>query len=327
MNDEAGALEAWGRIAHYKDYFRLIDICLTQDAVSQGGRFFLEKFRTALAEGSLGLPYDLISSKLVDFMDEYFAGAHEPEEERTWGRYLARFDFDAVFWKKSLSYLERGGDTGALIDLVERLDIFNKAAHFEVKKRWKKEIPGLEARADWDGLALRDYFLSGGRRIPEFLSRMSISARNFVFFLFGEDRFFNEAVDWCARESRLPEAWERCAKWKRYDRAALICERAGELEKAAEFYVLARQPGKAASIYVGLGKFREAGDAFYKGGEFAEALAHYEMQKPVDKKRLARTREKMGDFAGAMNLWNEAGDKRAAEKCRVRWERSRQGRL
>jgi len=32
----------------------------------------------------------------------------------------------------------------------------------------------------------------------------------------------------------------------------------------------------------------------------------------------------MGDFAAALNLWKEAGDKRAAEKCRARWEKSGQ---
>jgi tetratricopeptide (TPR) repeat protein len=327
MNDEAGTLKAWSRITHYQDYYRLIDICLSHDAVSQGGQFLLNKFRTALSEGILGLSYDLIGFKLVDFMDEYFAQAREPEEARIWGRFLARFDFKATFWKKSLTYLEHGEDTGALIDLIGRLDLFNRTAYLEIKKQWKKEIPGLEEREDWDGLALRDYFLNGGRRIPEFLQKMTISAGNFVFFLLGEDQSFDAAVDWCARNNRLPEAWERCAKWKRYARAALICERAGYPEKAAEFYVSARQPEKAASIFIGLGKFHKAGDAFYKRGEFAEALALYEMQKPPDKRRLARTHEKMGDFAAALNLWKEAGDKRAAEKCRSLWERSRQRRL
>jgi tetratricopeptide (TPR) repeat protein len=269
----------------------------------------------------------LIGSKLVDFMDAYFAKARQPEETRTWGRFLARFDFEGTFWKKSFSYLELGGDTGALIDFIERLDFFNRRAYLEIKKQWKKEMRGLEEREDWDGLALRDYFLNEGRRIPEFLRKMTVGAGNYVFFLFEEDQFFNAAVDWCARNNRLTEAWEKCAKWKRYARAALICERAGCPEKAAEYYVSARQPEKAASIYVGLGKFHKAGDAFYKRGVFAEALALYEMQKPPDKRRLARTHEKMGDFAAALNLWNEAGDKRAAEKCRARWERSRQGRL
>ena len=327
MNDEAGALKAWSQVTRFEDYTRLIDICLSQDAVPQGGQFLIEKCRTALIRGNLGLPYDLIGSKLVDFMDAYFAKARQPEETRTWGRFLARFDFDGTFWKKSFSYLELGGDTDALIDFIERLDFFNRRAYLEIKKQWKKEMRGLEEREDWDGLALRDYFLNEGRRIPEFLRKMTVGAGNYVFFLFEEDQFFNAAVDWCARNNRFPEAWEMCAKWKRYARAALICERAGCPEKAAEYYVSARQPEKAASIYVGLGKFHKAGDAFYKRGVFAEALALYEMQKPPDKRRLARTHEKMGDFAAALNLWNEAGDKRAAEKCRARWERSRQGRL
>ncbi|MGB7295205.1 MAG: UvrD-helicase domain-containing protein [Candidatus Aminicenantales bacterium] len=327
MNDEAGALEAWGRITHYRDYCRLIDICLSQNAVAEGGRFFLEKMRLGLQKGLMGIPYELIGIKLVDFMDAYFAGVQDPMEMRTWGTFLARFDFEATFWKKSLSYLERRGDPGALIDFVRRLDLFNKSAFLEIKKRWKKEIPGLEERQDWDGLALRDYFLEGGRRIPELLRRMTVGAGNFVFFLLGEDQHFEAAVDWCDRNGRLPDAWERCAKGKRYDRAALVCERAGRPEKAAEFYASARQPEKAASIYAGLGRFDKAGDVFYKSGEYAAALALYAEQQPPDKKRLARTREKMGDFAAALNLWKEAGDKKASEKCRARWERSRQGGL
>jgi len=327
MNDEAGALEALNRITRHQDYFRLIDICLSQDAVLEGGRFFLNKCRTALAGRYLNLPYDLIDFKLVDFMDEYFARARSAEEARIWGRFLGRFDFNGTFWKKSLSYLELGGDAGELIDFIERLDLFNRTAYLEIKKRWKKEIAALEERADWDGLALRDYFLNGGSRIPEFLRKMTVGAGNFAFFLLGEDPFFDAAVDWCAQNSRLREAWERCAKWKLYGRAALICEKAGQPEKAAEFYVSARNLEKATSIYVGLGKYFKAGDAFYKRGEFEKALALYEMQKPPDKRRLARTREKLEDFAAAIDLWKEAGDKRAAEKCRARWDRSQQRRL
>lgn len=129
------------------------------------------------------------------------------------------------------------------------------------------------------------------------------------------------------RNNRLPEAWEMCAKWKQYDRAALLRERAGSPERAAVFYVLARQHRKAASIYADLGKFNQAGDVFYRLGEFGEALKFYQMEKQPNKRRLARTYERMGDFAVALNLWEEAGDKRAAEKCRVRWEKSRQGSL
>jgi len=100
------------------------------------------------------------------------------------------------------------------------------------------------------------------------LQKMTISAKNFVFFLLGENPYFEAAVDWCTRNNRLPEAWEMCAKWKEYDRAALLCERAGSPERAAGFYVLARQHGKAASICADLGKFNQAGDVFYKLGEF-----------------------------------------------------------
>ncbi len=327
MNDEAGAHEAWNRITQIQDYHRLIDICLSQDAVLPGGQFFLKKFQTALSQGNLGLPCHLIGFKLLDFMDAYFAKANQLEEVRTWGRFLARFDFQAAFWKKSLFYLDLGGDSAALIDFIGRLDIFNRTSYLEITRQWKKEMQGLEERADWDGLALRDYFLNGGRRIPELLQKMTISARNFAFFLLGEAPFFEAAADWCARNGRLPEAWKMCARWKRYDRAALLCERAGHPEKAAGFHVSARQPEKAVSIYAGLGKFDKAGDVFYKRGEFAEALRFYKMQKPPDKRRLARAHEKMGDFAAALNLWKEAGDKRAAEKCRSRWEKSRQGRL
>jgi len=208
------------------------------------------------------LPFDLFEFKIVDFMDTYFARARNPEEMQIWGRFLARFDFKGTFWKKSLSYLELGGDAKDLVDFVERLKLFNRTAYLEIKRQWKRELPELEKREDWNGLALRDFLLNGGRRLPELLRKMTVGAGNFVFFLLGEDPYFDAAVDWCTRNNRLPEAWEMCAKWKQYDRAALLCERAGHPERAAGFYVLARQPGKAASIYANLGKFDKAGDVF-----------------------------------------------------------------
>jgi len=297
---------------------------LSQDAVLQGGKFLLNKLKLPVSPRILDLPFDLFEFKLIDFMDAYFARFRNPEEMQIWGRFLAHFDFKGTFWKKSLSYLDLGGDAKDLMDFVERLEFFNRTAYLELKRQWKRELPGLEEREDWDRLALRDFFLNGGRRIPELLRKMTIGAKNFVFFLLGEDPSFDAAVDWCTRNNRLPEAWEMCAKCKQYDRAALLCERAGHPEKAAGFYVFARQPGKAASIYADLGKFDKAGDVFYKLGEFAEALTFYKMEKPPDKRRLARTYEKMENFAAALNLWKEAGDKKAAEKCRARWQRSRQ---
>ena len=308
MNDEAGARAAWSRITNAKEYSRLIDICLSQDAVLEGGKFLLSKLRLSVSPRILDLPFNLFKFKIIDFMDAYFARVRNAEEMQIWGRFLARFDFKGTFWKKSLSYLELGGDAKDLIDLVEKLKFFNRTAYLEIKRQWKRELPALEEREDWDGLALRDFFLNEGRRLPELLRKMTVGPKNFVFFLSGENPYFEAAVDWCTRNNRLPEAWKICAKWKQYDRAALLCERAGSPEKAAVFYVLARQHRKAASIYADLGKFNKAGDVFYKLGEFGEALTFYEMEKQPDKRRLARTYEKMGDFAAALNLWKEAGD-------------------
>jgi len=327
MNDEAGAEAAWNRIRNPEEYARLIDICLSQDAVLQGGKFLLNRLNTPESRQIYDLPFDLFEFKIIEFMDAYFARARNPEDMRIWGRFLARFDFKGTFWKKSLLYLELGGDTNDLIDFVEKLKFFNRTAYHDIKRQWKEEIAELEKREDWDGLALRDYVVNGGRGIPKLLPKMTVGARNFFFFLSGEDPHFEAAADWCAQNDRLPEAWQMCAKCKQYDRAALLCERAGHPERAAAFYVLARQPVKAASIYAALGKFDKAGDVYYKRGEFAEALRFYTMQQPPDKRRLARTYEKMGNFATALNLWKQAGEKRATQKCRARWEKSRQRNL
>ena len=80
-------------------------------------------------------------------------------------------------------------------------------------------------------------------------------------------------------------------------------------------------------LFKRLKRFSRAGDAYYKKGDFKNALKMYKSQTPQNKKKIAKTYERLEDFEKALNLWKGAGDRKAIKRCIGKLERTEQGDL
>ena len=315
MNDKEKAYKEWKRCKNIKYYERIAILCISCDSVEIGAKFFLGMKKQEASNFKWGYSLDLRKSSVLTLMDVYFASSQNKKELCTWGNFLSALDFNGEIWEKTLSYLEKGGDYNSLVGYIKRLKWVEKKRFESVLKKFRKDIPGLIGTESWESLALRYLFLDKIDEFNKVIPEIKISEHNYFFYLIGEKKYYEKGFEWCSEKKLLGEAGKFLRERGRYERAAELYEKDGKLNWAADYYLYSGQSEKAALLYEKLKRYSTAGDAYYKKGDFKSALRMYEKQTPQNKKKIAKTYERLEEYEKALNLWKEIGDRRAIERC------------
>lgn len=327
LKDTEEAFHAWSKCRHGKDYERIADICLAEGAVDIGAKFFLSHQKQVLSGFDWTYNLNFKNSNIITLFDTYFAKNPNPDEVRVWGNLLGTLDFKGEIWEKTFYYLERGGDYNYFIDYLDRLKIIDEGKFKVILARFEKDIPELTKSESWEALALRHFFLDNMSVLNRIIPKIKINAHNYVYYLVGGKEYYERGIAWCSKNNLLNEAGWLIRLTGNYERSAEIFEKAGNLSKAADYSLYAGKTEKAALLYEKLKRFAMAGDAFYRRGDYHTALKMYRKQTPPNKKKIAKTCEKLGDYERALKLWQELGERRAVEKCRGRLEKAKQKKL
>lgn len=324
LGEEEKAFRAWAKCEIFKDYERLADMCIYSDAVGTAAKFFLKHQNLVSSELKWTASKSLENNSVVNLFDIYFSHDPHPDEMRSWGNFLCDLDTHGVIWAKILHYLEKSGGYNSLLDYFMMLKLLEEKQFRAAKERFKSEIPKLVRTEDWEAVAFRHCILERASDLNRTLPKIKITAHNYLLFLAGEDAFYRKGLAWCAKNNLLEKAAEFFPMMGTYERTAEIFEKSGKLNKAADYYFYARQFDKAAGLYSRLKRFAAAGDALYKQGDFRAALKMYRRQSPPNRKKIARTLEKLGDLDKALNLWQELKDRKSAARCRAKLEKAKQ---
>jgi len=327
MGEEEKAFEAWAKCEIYGDYGRLADMCLCSGAVDTAAKFFLTRQQKILYRLGWETRQSLENNRVVDLMDMYFSRNPDADEMRSWGCFLCDLDTLGVMWEKILNYLERSGGYNLLLDYFRMLKLLEKKRFRAAEAGFKSEIPVLVRSKDWEALAFRYHVLGRDGDFNRTLPKIGITAHNYLLFLAGEETFYRKGLAWCEKNDLLKEASGFFPMMGTYERTAEIFEKTGNLGKAADYYSYSRRFDKAAALYSRLKRFAPAGDAFYKMKDYRSALKMYQMQRPPNRKKIARTLEMMGELDKAIKLWEELKDRKSVARCRAKMEKAGQRKL
>jgi len=324
LGEEEKAFRAWAKCKIYGDYDRLAEMCIYSNAVGVAAKFFLKHQNQVLSEIKWTPGQRLENNKVVNLFDMHFSKDPHTDEMRSWGNFLCDLDTRGVIWEKILLYLEKSRGYNSLLDYFRMLKLLEEERFRAAKARFKSDIPKLVRLEDSEALAFRYYILERADDFNRILPRIKITAHNYLLFLVGEDTFYRKGLTWCSKNNLLEEAVEFFPMMGNYERTAEIFEKGGKLSKAADYYFYARRFDKAADLYSRLKRFAAAGDAFYKIGDYHAALKMYQRQKPPNRRKIARTLEKLGKLDKALILWEELKDRKSASKCRAKMEKAKQ---
>jgi tetratricopeptide (TPR) repeat protein len=223
-----------------------------------------------------------------------------------------------------LYYLEGGGDYCSLIEYFRRFKFLKRKSYEAARSKLKRDIPGMIKSKRWENLAFRYLILDKTDELVKIIPEIKINAHNYIFHLAGEKKHYAKAVEWCSRNNLLEEAGWLLLKVDKVERAAEVLEKGGILNKAADYYEQAGRLEKAASIYKRLRRFTRAGDIYYKMRDYRTALKTYQRQSPPNKKKMAKTYERLGDYDKALKLWKETGEKKGVKRCLTKLEKTKQ---
>ncbi len=327
MKEREKAFKAWNKCQRVKDYEQVADICIREDIVEIGADYFLSRQKQMSNAYDWPDFLDWGNNRVLKLFDIYFTEKQNPNEMLIWGSFLGRIDYEGEIWEKTLFYLEKGGDYNFLIGYFGTLKILEKKRFKDALAKFKRDIPELKRSESWENLALRYLLLDNLAEFNKVIPKININERNYNYFLLGENKYFNQGVTWCLENGLIQRASEVLTRKGKYERAAEVFEKAGNSSKAAEYYLYAGQAGQAALLYKRLQRFSPAGDAYYKNKDFQNALKMYKRQTPQNKKKIAKTYERLGDFEKAMVLWKEIGDKKSLERCTRKLAKKKQGEL
>lgn len=324
LGEEEKAFRAWAKCEIYGDYDRLADMCILSNTIGAAAKFFLKHQDQVLSEIKWTPGQNFENNSVIKLFDMYFSKDHPSDEMRSWGNFLYELDTSGFIWEKTLHYLEGSGGYNSLLDYFRMLKLLEEKRFRAAEARFKSDIPKLVRADEWEALAFRYYFLGRADDFNRTLPKIKTRAHNYLLFLVGEDKFYKEGLAWCTKNNLLKEAAEYFPMMGSYERTAEIFEKSGKLSKAADYYFYARQFDKAADLYSRLKRFAPAGDSFCKMGDYRAALKMYQRQSPPNRKKIARTLEKLGEFNEALNLWAELKDRKSVSRCRAKMEKAKQ---
>lgn len=327
LGEEDKAFRAWTKCEIYRDYERLADMSIYSDIVKTTATFFLKHQKIILPEIKWSAVESLEKNRVINFFDLYFSKDQPLEELRSWGNFLCDLDFKGIIWEKILHYQEKGGGYNSLLEYFRLLKLLEEKRFRAAKAKFKSDIPKLIRTEGWEALAFRYHILESADDFNRILPKIKITAHNYLLFLIGEDKFYREGLAWCSKQNLLEEASGFFPMMGSYARTAEILEKTGNLNKAADYYFYARKFDKAADLYIRVKRFAPAGDVFYKIGDYHKALEMYQKQIPPNRKKIARTWEKLGEFDKALQFWKEARDQKAAAKCRAKMAKAKQRKI
>jgi len=319
------AFQAWSKCRLVEDFIRIAKISIHSGDVKIAAQFFLSHPDEFLSKLRWTSRLYLRENSIIDLMDLYFSKEPSPPEMRIWGKLLCELDLHGEIWEKVLYYLEKSRGYNFLLDYFRTFELFDQSQYRVANARLKKDIRELEGAEDWQALAFRYHVLGRAKDFNRTLSRVRITPHNYVLFLIGEDDSYRKALDWCSNNDLLEEAAEEFLLMLRnHQRRAEIFEKIGKLNKAADDYFYAGNFPKAADLYIRLQRFATAGDAFFRQGDYRNALKMYRKQSPQNKRKIARTLERLEEFEKAIKLWQEVEDRKAVERCIRKMERAKQ---
>lgn len=327
MKDTDKAFRAWRNCEGAKDYERIADICITRNIIEIGAKFFLSNQKQVLSGFDWPYSLNLKNNRVLNLLDIYFAKNQNSDEMHIWGNFLSSLDFKGEIWEKTLYYLEKGGDYNSLIEYFDSLKIIDKRRFKDVLAKFRRDIPELRRSNSWESLALRYIFFDKIDELNKIIPKIKINEHNYVFYLIGEKKYYNKGVSWCLKNNLLYEASRLLPRMGKYERAAEVFEKGGNLSKAADYYLYGGQTEKSALLFRKLKRFSRAGDAYYKNRDFQNALKMYKKQTPQNKKKIAKTYERLGDIEKALNLWKEIGERKAIKRCLGKLEKTKQKEL
>jgi len=327
MKEKEKAFKAWNKCQRVRDYEQVADICIREDIVEIGADFILSRHKK-MADIFDWIDFvDWENNKVIKLFDAYFTEQQNPDEMLIWGSFLCRIDFEGEIWEKILFYLEKGGDYNLLIGYFDNLKILENKRFKEALAKFKRDIPELKNSKSWDNLAFRYLLLDNIDEFNKILPKININERNYNYFLLGEKKHFNHGVNWCLENGLIHRASEILTRKGKFGRAAEVFEKAGNFGKAADYYLYAGQAEKSALLYKRLKRFSAAGDAYYKNKDYLNALKMYKRQTPQNKRKTAKTYERLQDIEKAMILWKEIGDKKSVARCTRKLEKKKQTKL
>ena len=324
LGEEEKAFRAWAKCKIFGDFDRLADMCIYSNVVGTAAKFFLKYKNQVLSEIKWTASQNLENNGVVNLFDMYFSKDQPSDEMCSWGDFLCGIDTCGEIWEKILHYLERSRGYNSLIDYFRMLKLLEEKRFRSAKARFKSDIPKLVRAEEWEALAFRYYILDRAEDFNRILPKIRITVHNYLLFLVGEDKFFRRGLAWCSKNNLMKEAAEFFPIMGSYERTAEIFEKSGKLSKAADYYFYASRFDKAADLYSLVKRFAVAGDAFYRKGDYRTALKMYQKQTPHNRKKIARTLEKLGKFDKALKLWKEVDDRRSAERCRAKMGKAKQ---
>ncbi len=319
MGNTRKTFETWRSCRDYYSFEEIAKVCVEKEIIDTGAEFFL----SLTDESQSGLPFSFSTfyedhTQILYLMDAYFKKNPDLDRMGVWAKFVAEKDFNYDHVKYVSQNLEKTGRYSDLIAYFKRYEDFSPRFSLEEGIDFGEEIsPPGETGADPDEARGFRYIIQGNTdELTRLLPKLKINKNNFAFFLEGDAAFRKKTYDWCDKNDCIKELIDFLVKTHEHIKMAEFYEQQGELSYAAQYYEWGAEFRKAAGFYEQSGKYGPAGDCYYKVKGFKKALEMFKKQSPQDKKKLAKTYERLKDFESALKLWKKLGNPKAIRRCK-----------
>ncbi len=317
IGDKQNAFDTWWRCSHFTQIQHIADECLNYNMEELAAEFFLN---VAAKSSHLKIRFfrGMEKTSIPKVMERYFKRSPDPVEMGTWGKFIAEEDFNCENSKQVIYYLEKTGQYNDLKEYFNKFPAFYEDKFSAQLESFEKDIPALTASGpdSYEALAFRYLLLEKTEELNRMLPKIKLRKDNLCLFLLGGEAIFHQkAFDWCIKNNFLGVVNKILLRHREDIKLAEFYERQGHLVEAAEFYKLGALFEKAAILFEKAGRYGRAGDCYYKQKEYEKALEVYKKQVPQDKKKIAKTYERLKDFEPALRLWKQLGHRKAIRRC------------
>ncbi len=151
------------------------------------------------------------------------------------------------------------------------------------------------------------------------VSKLEMTQHNVM--LFEESDQYRKAIDYYLDTGDFYRARRYFMHRERDEEYAEILEHRGLFGEAAWIYETNQDLENAARCYERMGYHEKAGEMYFKSKEYPKALDAYLREPPLNRKKLARTYEKLADWENALRIYQEVGDAKGNKRCKNKIDR------